>query len=100
MEAAQFLIAQAGEGIRQSRDGWADDDIAFTTPWAFDLTQIGIPVMLMHGEQDQMVPFSHAKWLAGRIPNVHTRFLPDDGHLTIALQRVPEVHAWLLSKMN
>jgi len=100
VEAAKFLITQVREGIQERRDGWADDDIAFTTPWAFELSQIRIPVMLMHGEQDQMVPFSHSRWLAGKIPNVETRFQPGDGHLTIAFHRIPDVHAWLLDKMN
>jgi len=99
-EVANFLIDSTREGIKERRDGWVDDDIAFTTPWGFELSQIRIPVMLMHGEQDQMVPFSHAKWLAGKIPGVDARFLPEDGHLTLSVHRIPEVHSWLLEKVK
>jgi len=99
-EVANFLIDSTREGIKERRDGWVDDDIAFTTPWGFELSQIRIPVMLMHGEQDQMVPFSHAKWLAGKIHGVDARFLPDDGHLTLSVHRIPEVHSWLLEKVK
>ena len=77
-----------------------DDDIACIQPWGFELSRIRIPVLLMHGEQDLMVPISHGKWLAGKIPKVEARFLADDGHITLHLRRIPEVHAWLLSRMQ
>lgn len=96
---ANFVIRSVHEGIGERRSGWVEDEMAFTKPWGFDLSQIRIPVLLMHGEQDQMVPVSHGKWLASKIPNVDARFLPNDGHLTLSARRIPDVHAWLLSKM-
>jgi pimeloyl-ACP methyl ester carboxylesterase len=96
---AAFLLRAVREGIGESRDGMMDDETAHLTPWGFELGDIRIPVLLMHGEQDQFVPVSHSKWLAGRIPTVESRFLSEDGHLTLSLRRIPEVHAWLLSKM-
>jgi len=97
---AQFVLGSVREGIGKSRDGLLDDDIAHITAWGFELSAIRIPVLLVHGEQDHFVPASHSRWLANRIPNVETRFLAADGHLTLSLHRIPEVHTWLLSRLN
>lgn len=96
---ANFVVRSVREGIGKTRNGWVDDEIAFTTPWGFELSQIRIPVMLMHGEHDRMVPISHGKWLASRIANVEARFLAGDGHLTLSTCRIPDVHEWLLDKV-
>jgi pimeloyl-ACP methyl ester carboxylesterase len=97
---ADFVLRTVREGIGASRDGMIDDDVAHLTPWGFELSRIRIPVLLLHGEQDQFVPVSHSKWLASKIPDVESRFLAEDGHLTLSLRRIPEVHAWLLSRMQ
>jgi pimeloyl-ACP methyl ester carboxylesterase len=83
-------------GLGPSGDGWLDDDIAFETPWGFELESIRVPLLHLHGEEDKFVPIGHGRWLAERIPGVESRLTADDGHLTLYEHRLPEVHAWLL----
>ena len=94
-ETATYLLASFDEGLRPGVYGWLDDDLAFTRSWGFELGDIRVPVLLWQGEQDNFVPASHGRWLAERIPAVDARLSPDDGHLTLLVNKVRETHAWL-----
>jgi pimeloyl-ACP methyl ester carboxylesterase len=92
---AEYLIDSGRDGLAPGDEGWWEDGVAFAEPWGFDLAQISVPVLLLHGRQDMFVPFGHGEWLAAHIPGVEPRLLDGDGHLTLIERRVPEVHAWL-----
>jgi len=94
-EFAEFLAYTGREGLEPGSQGWWDDGLAQAGAWGFELDDIRIPTLLMHGRQDQFVPFGHGQWLAARIPGVDARLLDDDGHLTLITNRMGEVHAWL-----
>jgi pimeloyl-ACP methyl ester carboxylesterase len=96
---ADFLVYCDREGLAPGNEGWWDDGVAHSTPWGFELSAISVPVLLMHGRQDQFVPFGHGQWLAERIPGVEARLFDHDGHLTLLTNRVPEVHAWLKERL-
>ena len=95
-EFAEYLHAATREAIGERLDGWIDDDFVFVNPWGFELDAISVPVQLWHGAQDRFVPISHGEWLAERIPGVDSHLSAEDGHLTIELDRIGEVHDWLL----
>jgi pimeloyl-ACP methyl ester carboxylesterase len=97
-EFAEYLAWTGREGLAPGSQGWWDDGEAFGRPWGFELSAIEVPVLLMHGRQDQFVPFGHGRWLAERIPGVEARLLDDDGHLTLLTDRIGEVHAWLAER--
>jgi pimeloyl-ACP methyl ester carboxylesterase len=95
---AEELIEVTTEGIRGTRDGWLDDDLAFTRPWGFQLDSIEVPLQLWQGRQDLMVPAAHGEWLAGQIPGAEAVLSEEDGHLSIEHRRIGDVHAWLLER--
>ncbi len=96
-ETAEYFHSSMTSGLRVSSDGWLDDDIAFVTPWGFDVASIAVPMLVMQGEQDLMVPFAHGQWLATAIPSADVRLLPDEGHVSLG-EKVPDVHEWLLAQ--
>jgi pimeloyl-ACP methyl ester carboxylesterase len=97
-QLAAYLLEALREATEGSLDGWVDDDLAFTRPWGFELDSIRVPVLHWHGMQDKFVPPAHAVWLSQHIPGVDSRLTGEDGHLTLAEHRVPQVHDWLLER--
>ena len=90
-ELATFLAAQMHEGLRESHDGWFDDDIAFIRPWGFDLGSIRGTVHIWQGAHDRMVPFAHGQWLAAHIPTACVHLYPEHGHLSLAVDSFPAI---------
>ncbi len=97
-ELDKFLASSMRDGLAQGSQGWWDDN-CMVRPWGFDLADIAVPVMLLHGKHDKFVPFGHGEWLAAHIPGVEARLSDDDGHLTLLENRIPEVHAWLSDRL-
>jgi pimeloyl-ACP methyl ester carboxylesterase len=95
-EFAEYLAESTRRAIGQRLDGWIEDDFVFVNSWGFELDEIRVPVQLLHGGQDRFVPIAHGEWLAERIPGVDAYLSAEDGHLTIQLGRIGDVHAWLL----
>ena len=96
---AEFLVYCDHEGLAPGNEGWWDDGVAHLSPWGFELSAVSVPVLLMHGRQDQFVPFGHGQWLAEHIPGVEARLFDHDGHLTLLTNRIPEVHGWLKERL-
>jgi pimeloyl-ACP methyl ester carboxylesterase len=97
---AQHLHESISLALSDGVDGWIDDDLAFTQPWGFGLANVRAPVFLWQGEQDLMVPPAHGRWLADALPTCKARLLPDDGHLTVILNRPHEVLADLVAALQ
>jgi pimeloyl-ACP methyl ester carboxylesterase len=98
-ELGSYVLEQQQLGLRPGYTGWWDDGVASLTPWGFELNTIKTPVLLLHGRHDKFVPFAHGEWLAGQIPSVEPRLTEDDGHLTLFVDRLDDVHAWLVERM-
>jgi len=95
-ELASFMVTCLKDGLAPGDQGWWDDGVAHIAPWGFTFDAIQVPVQVWHGAHDKFVPFQHGQWLSEHIPGVDAHLTDTDGHLTLLVDRVPEVHAWLL----
>ncbi|WP_265523482.1 alpha/beta fold hydrolase [Oerskovia flava] len=77
------LGADAGRAGEDGPDGLIDDDVALAAPWGFDVGLIDVPVLLVQGGQDRVVPPSHAHWLAEHCPTAELWTRPHDGHVSV-----------------
>ena len=83
-----------GPAVADGPGGLIDDDLAYVAPWGFDPAQITVPVLLLHGSQDQVVPASHGEWLARNCSTAELRLYPDDGHISV-LNHAEAALEWL-----
>jgi pimeloyl-ACP methyl ester carboxylesterase len=97
-DVAEWIYAVMAEGAAKRIEGFRDDNLACVAPWGFDPVDIRVPVLLLQGVQDLMVPPSHGRWLAAHIPGVEAEISGAEGHITLLTGRIPEVHEWLLER--
>ena len=91
------LGTDAGRAADDGPAGLIDDDVAFVSPWGFELSEIRAPVLLVQGGQDRVVPFSHGEWLLRNLPTSELWLRPSDGHVSV-LDASPGAMDWLLAK--
>lgn len=91
------LGADAERAGAAGPDGLIDDDVAFVTPWGFDVADIAAPVLLVQGGQDRVVPPAHAEWLLRANPSAELWLRPRDGHISV-LDAIPVAMDWLCAQ--
>lgn len=89
-----LMIANSAELYRQGGRGLYDEALAIARRWGFRPAEIRTPVQLWHGERDDTVPVSMARYLARSIPNCRATLYPDEGH-HLLYRRWPEILAAL-----
>ncbi len=97
---AQYMVEAGQIGLAPGVEGWIEDGMAHLAPWGFELDEIRVPVLLLHGADDRFVPIGHGRWLAERIPGVEARLTETDGHLTLLTEHIGEVHGWLADRLT
>lgn len=80
--AGPALAATVTEAFRQGVGGYAQDVFVQGRPWPFDPGRIRVPVRVVHGEHDQVVPIAHGRHTAVMIPGSTFHLLRGHGHMT------------------
>ncbi|GGL68853.1 alpha/beta hydrolase [Deinococcus aerolatus] len=78
-----WLHRVVGPATAQGPGGLIADDLAYVAPWGFEPSQIGAPVLLLHGGQDRVVPEAHGEWLLAHLPTSELWCCPEDGHISV-----------------
>ena len=63
-----------------SMDGFVQENFLYSQGWDFSVADIDIPVMLFHGDSDNVSPAGAARLLASELPNARLFLLKDLGH--------------------
>jgi pimeloyl-ACP methyl ester carboxylesterase len=75
----------------QTYDGYARDNVSWGADWDIDPTQLTVPTYLWYGETDRLVPASHGRWFAARIPHSTLTIRPASGHGTTIFAYLEEM---------
>jgi pimeloyl-ACP methyl ester carboxylesterase len=89
---AQATIA---EGFRHGIAGYVHDVRVKGQPWPLDPSEIAVPIMIIHGDLDTIVPLHHSRMAAERIAGATLRVLPGHGHISIVPEWPPILAAFV-----
>lgn len=87
------------EAFRQGVAGYAQDMYVQGRPWPFDPSHISVPIKVVHGELDTLVPMAHSRHTAELIPGSTFGTYSGHGHLTI-LSELPMIAAALVRSVS
>ena len=83
-----------GPALAKGPEGLIDDDLAYVAPWGFDCSRIVAPLLLLHGEQDRVVPIAHGDWLARHCRTAELWPCAGDGHISV-MNNAATALSWL-----
>ncbi len=93
-----WLARVAGLAMAGGPDGYLDDALAGVGPWGFAAEQAKPPVLLVHGDEDRMVPSAHSRWLAAHCPDAELWLRPGDGHVSVLGTSAVAALDWLVGQ--
>jgi pimeloyl-ACP methyl ester carboxylesterase len=93
-----WLLEVVGRAMEKGDEGMVEDLLAGAKPWGFAPAEVTVPVLIVHGAMDRMVPSAHGAWLAARCPTAELELIPRAGHIT-ALDAAPAALEWLRDRV-
>jgi len=95
-EVVQTFIYSMREAFRSGTRGASWDAVLYQRPWGYQLQDISMQIHLWHGELDTQVPVSVGQYVANAAPDCQSKFLPDEGHLSLAHNHIEEIMSVLV----
>jgi len=90
-EVVQTFIHSMLEAFRSGTRGASWDALLYKRPWGYQLREISMQIHLWHGELDTQVPVSVGQYAANAVQDCQAKFLPDEGHLSLAHNHIEEI---------
>jgi len=89
----EAIMEKSVEAFQQGTKGLVHDFTLNSKSWGFNLDEIPAEtkVMVFHGEMDRNVPVSMVKVVSGQIKNCEARIYPDEGHLSVFINKLEEI---------
>lgn len=82
----EMAITSVLEAFRSGYWGEVREVVIATQPWGLRLDQISLPIQLWDGDQNHLIPPSHAEYLAHAIPTARLHICRGEGSLLIVTQ--------------
>lgn len=76
----EWVMTAVREAMLSGVRGTAEDYRRFSLGWGFDLHRVRHAVTVWQGEQDRLLPMSHARRLARALPGSTLKVVPSTGH--------------------
>lgn len=96
---AELMAAVLADAFRQGPRGPAREGALFGHPWGFSWRDIEMSeVYLWHGELDRSVPIGVARAVADELPHCTATYYPDEGHISLIVNRAGDLVAALTSR--
>ena len=77
------LLTSTFDHLRQRLPGTVNDTAQFRRVEAYPLTQITVPMLVIHGTGDRVVPFVHGKALAEAVPRAEFMAIEGGEHVSL-----------------
>jgi pimeloyl-ACP methyl ester carboxylesterase len=94
----RWLGEVSEQALAQGLRGVVDDVLSMVTPWGFGPTDVQVPVLVVHGADDRIVPRTHGEWLAHQL-GAELWLRPGDGHVAVLNSCVAALD-WLVGSGN
>jgi pimeloyl-ACP methyl ester carboxylesterase len=69
----------------QDHAGVKGDLAIYSRPWGFSLSEIRLPLVLWHGDNDRIVPLAHSEYIHREIKNSNLNIIPAAGHFSLPI---------------